>query len=239
MKKCNVLLVIIMLLALGSCSPKITTSLTKSYPALDYKMDVAVIGLDQVEPAGSEVLGQVRIGDAGFTSNCDYEAVVEKAKLEARKVGGNAIKITEHQSPSMGSTCHRITAKILKVADVGQFLVKEIESFMVNVDYAVINVYRYSGPGAFVGYDVSLGDSIICRVKNNYKTSIKVKKDGLNTLWARTESKSEVPINIKFGRVYYLRCSVGIGAFVGRPKLELVDWKTGKAEFESFKAKNQ
>lgn len=232
--------IIAVLFVLSSCSPKISTNLSKSYPPLDYKQEIAVIELDQAEPTGSEVLGQVRIGDSGFTANSGYNVVLDKAKMEARKAGGNAIKIIEHQQPSaFGSSCHRITAKILKVDHVDQFLVKEEEPLIADADFAVINVYRYSGAGPIITYDVHLGDSVICRVKNNYKTSVKVKKDGLNTLWAKTESKSEVPIDIKIGHQYYLRCSIVMGAFVGRPKLELIDWKTGKAEFESFKAKNQ
>lgn len=229
-----------LLIAFNACSPKISTNLSKSYPALDYNQEVAVIGLGQAEPAGSEDLGQVRIGDAGFTTNCGYDVVLDKAKLEARKAGGNAIKIIEHQQPSVfGSSCHRITAKILKVDNIGQILVEEEEPVIPGADYAVINVYRYSGVGPIINYDVYLGDSVICRVKNNYKTSVRVKKDGLNTLWAKTESKSEVPVDVKMGHQYYLRCSMVMGAFVGRPKLELVDWETGKTEFESFKAKNQ
>ena len=90
-----------------------------------------------------------------------------------------------------------------------------------------------------VGYDLHLGDSTICRVKNNFKTTLYIKKDGLNTLWAKTETKSEVPIDVKMGKTYYLRCGITMGAFVGRPKLELIDSRTGKAEFQSFKAKNQ
>jgi hypothetical protein len=224
----------------SSCSPKISTNLSKSYPALDYQQEVAVIELDQAEPAGSEELGQVRIGDSGFTTDCKYESVLDKAKLEARKAGGNAIKIIEHQQPSaFSSSCHRITAKILKIDNINQFLVKEDEPVIPGANYAVINVYRYSGVGPIISFDIHLGDSVICRVKNNFKTSVKVNKDGLNTLWAKTESKSEVPVDIQLGHQYYLRCSIVMGAFVGRPKLELVDWKTGKAEFESFKAKNQ
>ncbi len=240
MKKFHGSIIISLLLTFVSCSPKISTSLTKSYPALDYQQEVAVIGLDQAEPNGSEVLGQVRIGDSGFSTNCGYEVALDKAKLEARKAGGNAIKIIEHQLPSaFGSSCHRITVKILKVDNIEQLLAKEEEPFLSDADYAVINVYRYSGVGPIISYDINLGDSVICRVKNNYKTSVRVKKDGLNTLWAKTESKSEVPVDIKIGHEYYLRCSVVMGAFIGRPKLELVDWKTGKTEFESFKAKNQ
>ena len=76
-------------------------------------------------------------------------------------------------------------------------------------------------------------------MKNNFKTTIHIKKDVLNSLWAKTEAKSEVPIDVKMGKTYYLRCGINVGVFVGHPKIELVDPKTGKSEFESFKAKNR
>jgi len=240
MKKLHGLMIISALIFFSSCNPKISTSISKSYPALDYKQEVVVFGLDQPEPDNAEVLGQVKIGDAGLSTNCGYDIVMDKAKLEARKAGGNAIKIIEHKPPTaMGSTCHRITAKILKVENIENYTPKAEEEVLLNVDYAILNVYRYSGTGALVSYDLYLGDSVICRVKNNFKTTLHIEKDGLNSLWARTEAKSEVPIDIKMGKTYYLRCEITMGAFVGRPKLELIDSKTGKAEFESFKAKNQ
>ncbi|MEO6683373.1 MAG: hypothetical protein ABIN48_11190 [Ginsengibacter sp.] len=213
--------------------------MSKKYPTLDYKQAVLVIGIDQPEPDHAEVLGKVKIGDNGLTLDCTYETVIDKAKMEARKVGGNAIKIIEHKPPStLGTSCHRITANILRVADINNYTQVEDE-ILEDVDYAVLNVYRYGGPGALVGYDLYLGDSVICRVKNNFKTTLHIKKDGLNTLWAKTEAKSQVPIDIKIGKTYYLRCGISMGAFVGQPKLELVDSKVGKPEFESFKAKNQ
>ncbi|MEO6819539.1 MAG: hypothetical protein ABI266_08675 [Ginsengibacter sp.] len=230
------------LLFLNACSPKISTNTSKKYPPLDYKQDVLVIGLDQTEPGNAEDLGTVKIGDNGFTLDCTYETVIESAKLEARKVGGNAIKIIEHKMPNaLGSSCHRITAKILRIANIDSLIAatEADEEMPADVDYAVLNIYRYGGNGAFISYDLYLGDSVICRVKNNFKTTLHIKKDGLNTLWAKTESKSEIPIDFKMGKNYYLRCGIMMGAFVGRPKLELVDIKTGKSEFESFKAKNQ
>lgn len=240
MKKLHGLLIISALILFSSCNPKISTNISKSYPPLDYKQDIVVIGLDQSEPDNIEVLGQVKIGDTGFTTNCSYDIVIDKAKLEARKAGGNAIKIIEHNPPTaMGSTCHRITAKILKVENIENFTLKGEEEILLDTDYAILNIYRYSGAGALVSYDLYLGDSVICRVKNNYKTTIHIKKDGLNSIWAKTEAKSEVPIDVKMGKEYYLRCGITMGAFVGRPKLELIDSKTGKLEFESFKAKNQ
>lgn len=240
MKKLQGLFVIVGFIFFSSCSPKISTSLSKSYPPLDYKQEVLVIGLDQAVPENSEVLGQVKIGDTGFSTNCDYDIVIDKAKLEARKAGGNAIKIIEHTPPSaMGSSCHRITAKILKIENIENYTPKVEQEVLLDVDYAILNVYRYSGAGALVSYNLYLGDSVICRVKNNFKTTLHIKKDGLNSLWAKTEAKSEVPIDVKMGKTYYLRCGITMGAFVGHPKLELIDSKTGKAEFESIKAKKQ
>lgn len=240
MKKLTGLIIVVALILLSSCNPKVITSISHSYPALDYKQEVMVLGLTQLEPEKAEVLGLVRIGDTGFTTNCSYDIVVESAKLEARKAGGNMIKITDHTLPSvLGSSCHQITARILKVDNIEDYTPESEEELLSDVDYAIINVYRYSGPGALVNYDLYLGDSVICRVKNNYKTTLHVKKDGLNTLWAKTEAKFEVPINVKTGKTYYVRCGITMGAFVGCPKIELIDSKTGKAEFESIKTKNQ
>ena len=239
MKKAHVVIIFVILASICSCSPKISTSISKNYMPIDYKQEIMVIGLDQAEPDDAELLGQVKVGDTGFSTNCSYDVVIDKAKMEARKVGGNAIKIIEHKLPSMmGSSCHRITARILQVKNVEYYMAEEDE-IILDVDYAILNVYRYGGSGALVSYDLYLGDSVICRVQNNYKTTLYIRNDGLNTLWAKTEAKSEVPINIKIGKTYYLRCGISMGAFVGRPRLELIDSKTGKAEFESFKAKNK
>ena len=240
MKALNGLLIFTALIGLSSCNPKISTNLIKHYPPLDYKQDIIVLDLDDTVPGNTEELGVVKIGDSGFGVNCGYENVLDEAKLEARKAGGNAIKIIKHKLPSiMGSSCHRITAQILKINNIQSLILPETNKTIINADNAILNIYRYSGPGAMINYDLHLGDTVICRVTNNYKTTIKITKDGLNSLWAKTEAKAEVPVNIKFGKEYFLRCGVTMGAIVGHPKLELIDSKTGKLEFESFKSKNK
>ncbi len=101
--------------ALTACSPKISTSLTKQYPPLLESTAVSVIEIGDSIPPKSEMLGRLKVGDSGFTMKCDYNTILEAAKLEARKVGGNAIEIVTHQYPGLISTCHQITANILKV----------------------------------------------------------------------------------------------------------------------------
>ncbi len=239
MKKLHAIVTIVVLLIFSSCNPKISTTISRSYPPLDYKQEVRVIGLREREPDNCEFLGQVKVGDSGFTSNCSYDVVIEEAMLEARKAGGNAIKIIEHRPPNViVSSCHRITARILRVSDYESSPHQE-EEFIEGIDYAILNVYRYGGTGSLINYDLYLGDTVICRVVNNFYTTLHITKDGMNTLWAKTEAKSEIPINLEFGKIYYLRCSITMGAFVGRPKLELVDPATGKLQFDAFKAKNK
>jgi hypothetical protein len=224
-----------------ACSPKVITKLTKIYPPLDYKEDVIVIGISEEQPATAIEIGTVKIDDTGFSTNCGWNVVIEKAKMEARKAGGNVLKIIEHIPPStMGSSCDRITAKILKIDNPEDL--KNIETNKTAIidstwDYAILYVYRPSGVGAFVSYDLYLGDQVICKVKNNSKQEIKITKKGKNILWAKTESKSEVPIDIEFGREYYLRCTMVMGIMVGRPQLQLVDRIQGKSEYDSIKGK--
>jgi hypothetical protein len=109
------MLVLVALFVATACSPKVSKTIINSYAPLDYKEDVLVLGLHTPVPEGAEKIGTVKIGDTGFTMVCGWNTVIDKAKMEARKAGGNAIKITQHKTPDIISSCHRITADILRV----------------------------------------------------------------------------------------------------------------------------
>lgn len=124
MKKIVFILISILILA---CSPKVTTSITKIYPVLDYKQEVFVIGITEEPPASAVEIGVVKIDDSGFSTNCGWDVVLEKAKMEARKAGGNVLKIIDHKLPSIiGSSCHRIKAKILRVDNIDELKNRKI-----------------------------------------------------------------------------------------------------------------
>ena len=237
----NLTFLVGILLIVTSCSPKISTSISKNYAALDYREEVLVLGLNDPDPVNAEQIGTVKIGDSGLTTNCNLETVIDKARTEARKIGGNAIKITKHSPPStFGSSCHRITANILKIENPKDHQFNTtLSNSLLNTDYALLHVYRHGGPGTLISFDLHLGETVICRVSNNWKETVKIDKDGLNTLWTRTETKTELPINIQFGNEYYIRCSMGMGIFVGRPILEIVDNQIGRIEFQTIKEKKK
>lgn len=105
-------------------------------------------------------------------------------------------------------------------------------------DCALLHIYRKSSmAGAAISYDLYLDDDKIFRVKNKSKTTIKITKEGLATLLAKTETTTKLPIEIQLGKEYYIRCGIKMGALVGRPKLEVVDSSIGKAEFEKIPLK--
>jgi hypothetical protein len=235
------ILIVITVLIVISCSPKVNTTLIKSYPALDYKEEVEVLGISDTVPASAIVIGKVKIGDSGFSTDCGWNTVIEKAKLEARKAGGNVIKIIQHIPPkAMGSSCDRIIVNILRVdnpEEIKLIKTRNISKIDSTWKYAKLYVYRKPGYGSLIGYDLYLGDSLIYRVKNRSKQEFKITKKGLNKLWARTETTSEVPVDFEYGKEYYLKCSVVMGVMMGRPKIEFVEKLQGNSEYSSFKSR--
>ena len=221
------------------CSPKITSSFTSYHTPLAKDAEVLVLEIDVPMPENAEVLGQIKIGDTGFTTkNSNYAAVLNIAKDEARKAGGNVVKITDHKSPDMLSSMHRIKADILRVDDLS-VLSDNVSDMEVSThpDYAVIYFYRESGAGALVSYDVYVGDTKVYRSRPETKAEVKLYEDGDVEVWAKTESKEVLPLTVKKGTDYYIRTSVSPGIMIGRPDLEILSSETGRVEYESIKDK--
>ena len=224
---------------LSGCSPKIISSFTSSYTALAEEAEVLVLELAAPMPENAEVLGQIKIGDTGFTTkNGNYAAVLNIAKDEARKAGGNVVKITEHKSPDMLSSMHRIEADILRVDDLS-VLSGDMSDMEVSThpDYAVIYFYRESGAGALVSYDVYVGDTKVYRSRPNTNAEVKLYEEGDVEVWAKTEAKEVLPLTIRKGSDYFVRTSVSAGIMIGRPRMEIVSAKAGREEYESVKDK--
>lgn len=223
---------VLLFLAFGllySCAPKVTTTIQKSLAPLAATEEVKVISITDRAPSDAQYLGTVKIDDNGFSTNCKWDVIIAKAQAEARKVGGNALKILDHYPPvAMGSSCDRIVARILKVDPASTAAAPLSDP---SASYATLNLYRPKGAGALIGYDVYFGDSLICRMKYNSAEQVRIYKKGLNTLSAKTEVTAELPVDIEFGREYFIRCTIQPGVMVGRPLLQVVDEEIGKGQF--------
>ena len=100
------------------CAPSIYTSIQKSYPARIEGSTVLVYDMADSLPEPAEVLGSVTVKDSGFSVNCNYAKVMQRAKDETNKIGGNGLHLFSHKEPSaLGSSCHRIAAHMLLLPD--------------------------------------------------------------------------------------------------------------------------
>jgi hypothetical protein len=99
----------------------------------------------------------------------------------------------------------------------------------------LIYIYREKEfVGSGVSYDVKVGETVITTLYNGGYHPYVV-KPGEVELWAKTEAKSAVTVDVKPGEVYYVKGEVGIGFLVGRPHLRVVAREKGEQEIKDCK----
>ena len=97
---------------------KVMTDIVKTYPVSTTPENIRLYGLNDTVPNSAEVIGKVAVVDNGASTNCKYDQVLELAKKETSKYGGNALSLTEHKEPSIwGSSCHQIAGMMLYLSD--------------------------------------------------------------------------------------------------------------------------
>jgi len=103
--------------------------------------------------------------------------------------------------------------------------------------YAMLHLYRPKNPvGGLVGYNIKLDDSIICKLKNNKKFSIRIYKEGLVKIWPNNEEK-KLGIKVKPGEEYFVKFVMVSGLVGAHPELNLINSDQGRVEFDSMDKK--
>ena len=102
-------------------------------------------------------------------------------------------------------------------------------------DTGLVYIYR---PSSFIGggvaYDVKVGETVVTTLHSGGYYPY-FSKPGEVEFWAKTESRSAVTVDVKTGKVYYLKGTVGVGFFVGRPHLMVVPEDVGEKEISECK----
>ncbi len=243
------ILVLLIALILQSCSPRIRIHLaTETFQPLDADTEILIIKQDEKIPNNSKFIGELKIGDSGFSTDCGYSKVISDAKETAKKSGANLIYLIEVKKPNFGSTCYRIKAKLyqnLNKEVLANLLEKrkfENQSRLpADANYAMIYFYRPKNyVGSFIGYKIRMDDkTVIGRVRNGEKFKYKITDFGKHEFLGKTESKSSVIIDVKKGQEYFVRCGIKMGIGVGRPEIHLVKNELGISEYESIKDKKK
>ena len=106
--------------------------------------------------------------------------------------------------------------------------------------YALLYVYRKRALAASLGkYDIHVDDSIVGTASNNSKFMVRLYKEGPTSIWAKTESKRSVTVDVKFGQEYFLQCGYSSGLFLLRPQLDLIYPGQGRLDFDAIEDKKQ
>ncbi len=141
------------------------------------------------------------------------------------------------QVDTLRKTSDSLTVKAIKVNTIDSLTAVAPSD---SLHYALLYVYR---PGKFVGsligYNIRMinpvfKDSLIGRATNDSKFVVKLYQEGKIQVFAHTETKRTVDLDVKFGEKYYLKCEIVVGVFVGRPRLSLISPEQGKLDYDNI-----
>ncbi|MEM0576864.1 hypothetical protein [Flavobacterium polysaccharolyticum] len=105
MKKLAYLFCTLMLL---SCSVSIQSTFENPKKPLTIEDKVALLDTHHSVPKDAEKIGSAHFQDSGFSTDCDFNSNLIKARKLAREKGANVVKVTEKKVPDLWSTCYRI-----------------------------------------------------------------------------------------------------------------------------------
>jgi len=109
------IILLLLLINFTSCSPKLGSSILKTLPPLNEKALVIVLSQGDEQVINTELIGEIKVLDNGFSERCSYYEGVQNLKALARKAGANLVKITGNKAGDKWSSCHRFWANIYKV----------------------------------------------------------------------------------------------------------------------------
>lgn len=206
MKKIKITSVILYLGLLCSCSPKIITVLiSDSQPkSLNKNEKIEVYDVNDILPKDLKKIGYSSLGDPGFTLKCDYKTMLEKAKKEARKLGADVIKITQHKTPTLlGSSCHRLKISLYQKNDIPILEEKSSKGISSSIPYTERG---YSGPRfkfdihAGIGFRTSeQSTNIDPLLKEHYKKLMSGSSWGANVYYLFNENYG---LGFKYNRLF-------------------------------------
>jgi hypothetical protein len=114
MKQITTTLFLITVIGITSCSPKITSNLTNPLPKLAVEDKIALLDLEHELPENIIKVGHLRFKDSGFSTDCSFNSLMNKARIEARKNGANIVKVVDKKKPDLWSSCYRLKIELYK-----------------------------------------------------------------------------------------------------------------------------
>jgi hypothetical protein len=201
--------------------------------------EMLVLEDGEVLPDSARLIDDIKIGGS-LRGGCGYSDALLRAKEKARDKGGNVLRITDVRFPDGLATCVRLRGEVYSAPRITDLVQKKKHAWDSTrnamlpdtASYALLYVYRpMNGKGGLISYNLHVDDSMVCRVTNGSRSVIKLPHTGETHIWARTEARKELPLIVKPGKVYFLKCEVNMGVMVGHPQFAFVDDYDGYIEY--------
>lgn len=91
-----------------SCNATIKSNMISQNKPLTIDDKVAFLDVNHKVPEDSKKIGEAKFQDSGFSTNCDFNTNLIRARKLARENGANIVKVTKKKAPDLWSTCYRI-----------------------------------------------------------------------------------------------------------------------------------
>ncbi len=102
------------LLLLAGCSPKITSNFPNKQTKLSLDDKVALLDVTDTLPSDILKVGDLRFQDSGFSTDCNFNSMMNRARKLARENGANIVKINDKKKPDLWSSCYRLKIDLYK-----------------------------------------------------------------------------------------------------------------------------
>ncbi len=224
--------IIICTILLSACS-HIRTSIIKTYDNNLNCNHIALYGIRDTLPDNAEKLGFVRIFGAKSALGDNLEKNILEAKYEAKKIGGNALRITMPSPTDYVTSERKLRAEIYRIPLDTNFTEPSVQQSSDTTTHAILHFYRTNTTyGNIWVYPVLLNDSLVYNSINSSSKDVIINHYGTVTIIAVTESRASLTITIEPGKEYYIKCGIRPGNFVAKPSLWLMRDDIGKFEFD-------
>lgn len=75
---------------------------------------VALLDIEHSLPENIQKIGSLKFQDTGFSTDCSFNSLMNRARQSARENGANIVKVVEKKSPDIWSSCYRLVIDFYK-----------------------------------------------------------------------------------------------------------------------------
>lgn len=205
--------------------------------------DVVVFDKNTPVPAHCRLIGKVKILNDGNRADGSYWQIISEARARVAKQGGNVYKITKLTEPSSLDNRYQVWGQVYYTDSMNALkedAIAKDDSIVRTLlsdtaKYALLYIYRpRKWAGSAWKHMIHADDTVLCNLKNGSTSIVKIEKEGITDIWCTGGSSNKV--NIKFGRVYFVKSEIGIGVWVINPLINVQPIKHGYEAFMKVKA---